>query len=331
MSAPTIPTSAPFPHASAGPGFPGNHVDVMQTSATGSFDTQSIDAKTFVCVPYESAYEKYFMEGSLLFVNHNATEERILRRMTAIGDLCMLNHLLRSRQGTLAMFRDNRGVAATNAEARENDECTQMNDIMAQRPDVRAWQVRAQLAQNEAKDKDAVISATDNRVIHWTRADLPPSVACKLGELLKWSFLGIQNKSMSGTGVSSTTRMGATPTDTVDTCVGVDVMGCTKVKNIWGHLRYGDKLHLGLRMADNTVARSFKGDSIVPDMDMGRVPQIFGYTDQDQIDYPYLPLAQVGVVRYTTRSAPAEATIRQALYSTNEYRRLPWIHVCIRM
>ena len=80
MAAPTLPGDSAFPYVSPGVGFPAP-VPTTATDATGSFDTQTVDSKTFICVPYESRNEKYFMEGSILFTNHARTKERLLRRM----------------------------------------------------------------------------------------------------------------------------------------------------------------------------------------------------------------------------------------------------------
>jgi len=350
MAAPTLPGASAFPYVSPGVGFPAP-VPTTATDATGSFDTQTVDSKTFICVPYESRNEKYFMEGSILFTNHARTKERLLRRMVVIADICMMNELLRKETTTnaLGMFKKNPGppgqaLTVATAFEYENVAAHLLEPLHTEyrNPTYTKYMIlavlkmikvdthynRFQTKMSNDFDYGYVRSGDSGTQItpHWTLPTVPPEVICNFEQLLEWNFLGIQNKSMQGTGVAHR------GTDTIDTSIGVDMIGCTKVKNIWGHVRNGDCLYIGLRSQPDTSNLSFKGQPIITQPnDKGFVAQIFGYTDHSKPNEFFVPLSCLGYVRYATGPAPSKATINQALYSTNVYRRLPWVHISIRV
>ena len=351
MAAPTLPGASPFPYVSPSVGFPST-VPTTATDATGSFDTQTVDSKTFVCVPYESRNEKYFMEGSILFTNHGHTEQRLLRRMVVIADLCMMNELLRkdNTSNALGLFKENKGppgIAPLTTTGAFEYEHVMTHALVHQDGLLKSRTFQhfgiSSILKNMEDDtqytnaKNAMVADGDytynasldtSPIISpfWTLDTVPPQVICEFEQLQQWNFLGIQNKSMQGTGIPHS------DTDTVDTSMSVDMIGCTKVKNIWGNIRNGDCLYLGLRTEADTNNKSFKGHTIITQPNgKGKVAQIFGYTDHTKPNDYFLPLVCIGYVRYTTGPSPSNATINQALYSTIIYRQLPWVHVSIRV
>lgn len=108
----------------------------------------------------------------------------------------------------------------------------------------------------------------------------------------------------------------------------VDVCGRSKIANIFGDVRRGDRVGLGVvQVKANVFGQHPAKDALVPFVNGKLSPAVQGLASSNVLVENHRQCIHIGVVSNNVEAIPSESDIRRGLYEVDRYTVLPQIEV----